>query len=279
MAHALHLRRGSKLRQEASRVMGSPTNAKPSPCVTNARARMPRRRPVRSARTSTGGCDGSSNAQMRAIGCPRSTVSPGSTSASAIPLDGRSRLVHEPAAELGHGLVGTPRVVDARGRQPERRPRDDLALEDAEVAQHVRQAAPRELVHGARDQPGAPELRRDDRLALRLRDRREVVVAGGVEEVDVRVPGLHRVEHRLALRGVVDGAHVRAGDDPRPAAARVHLDDHLDEREEHGREEVREHLVGRPVGPAGERAVEVRARRPEARVRLRRLRSRSSGRR
>ena len=119
--------------------------------------------------------------------------------------------------------------------------------------------------------PAASELRGDDRLALCLRDRREVVVAGRVEEVDVRVPGLHRLEHRLALCGVVDGAHVRAGDDPRPAAARVHLDDHVDEGEEHRREEVREHLVGRAVETAGERAVEVRARRPEARVRLRGL--------
>ncbi len=138
------------------------------------------------------------------------------------------------------------------------------------MAQHVRQAAPGELVHGSRDEPGTPELRGDDRLALCLRDRREVVVAGGVEEVDVRVPGLHCLEHRLALCGVVDGAHVRAGDDPRPAAARVHLDDHVDEGEEHRREEVREHLVGRAVETAGEGAVEVRAGRPEARVRLRR---------
>ncbi len=91
-----------------------------------------------------------------------------------------------------------------------------------------------------------------------------------VEEVPVAVPRLHALEHRLALRGVVDDVHVRARQEPGAAPAGVHVDHDVGEREEHAREVVGELLVRRPVGAAGERAVEVRARRPVARVRLRR---------
>jgi hypothetical protein len=49
----------------------------------------------------------------------------------------------------------------------------------------------------------------------------------------------------------------------------VHVDDNVREREEDGREEVRELLVGRAVRVARERAVEVDAVRPEPRVRAR----------
>jgi hypothetical protein len=129
------------------------------------------------------------------------------------PARRRPHLVEEAAADSRDQLVCPARVVDARRRQPERGARDGLALEDAEVAEDVREAAPREFVHRSGDAAAAAELRGDDRLPLRLRDRREVVVAGGVEEVDVGVPRLHRVQHRPALDGVVDGTHVRARDE------------------------------------------------------------------
>ena len=89
-----------------------------------------------------------------------------------------------------------------------------------------------------------------------------------VEEVAVGVPGLHPLEHRPPLRGVGDDVHVRARDEPGAPPAGVHVDHHVGEREEDARQEVGELLVRRPVRPAGERAVEVRAGRPVARVRL-----------
>src|SRR5207342_884166 len=95
------------------------------------------------------------------------------------PAHRRPRLVEEAAAERREELVGSPRVVDARGRQPQRGARDGLALEHAEVAEDVREAAPCERVHGRRYAAAAAQLGRDDGLPLGLRDRREVVVAGG----------------------------------------------------------------------------------------------------
>ena len=118
----------------------------------------------------------------------------------------------------------------------------------------------------------AAELRRDHELALALGLDREQArpVHVDVEEVVVGVPGLHAGEHRAALLGVVDDVHVRAGDEPGGAAARVHVDHDIGRREEEARQVVGELLVRRAVRRAGERAVEVHARRPHPRVRLRR---------
>ena len=139
------------------------------------------------------------------------------------------------------------------------------------MAQHVREAAPRELVHGCRDAPAAAELRRDDDLALVLRlDGQEAgAVHVDVEEVVLGVPRLHAFEHRLALCGVVDDVHVRARDEPGRAAAGMHVDHDVAHREEDAREVVGELLVRRAVRPPRKGAVEVRAGGPHARVRLR----------
>ncbi len=91
-----------------------------------------------------------------------------------------------------------------------------------------------------------------------------------VEEVVVGVPRLHPGEHRAALLGVVDDVHVRARHEPGAAPAGVHVDDDVRRREEEAGEEVGELLVRPPVRRARERAVEVDARRPHPRVRLRR---------
>ena len=69
-------------------MIGSPTNAMPFPCSTTGTARSPSRRPVRAAGTSTAVRVGPSGDQMRAIGWPASTCSPGSTSPSRSPLTG-----------------------------------------------------------------------------------------------------------------------------------------------------------------------------------------------
>ena len=118
----------------------------------------------------------------------------------------------------------------------------------------------------------AAELGRDHELALVLgldgQEARAVDV--DVEEVVVGVPRLHALEHRAALLGVVDDVHVRARDEPGGAPAGVHVDHDVRRREEDAREVVGELLVRRPVRRAGERAVEVHARRPHPRVRLRR---------
>ncbi len=149
----------------------------------------------------------------------------------------------------------------------------DLAVEDTDVAEDVREPAPREPVHGCRNTAAAPELGGDHELPLALGLDREQpgAVHVDVEVVPVRVPGLHALEHRPALDGVVDDVHVRARDEPGAPPAGVHVDDDVGHREEHARQEVGELLVRRPVGAPGERAVEVRARRPAPRVRLRRL--------
>ena len=86
-----------------------------------------------------------------------------------------------------------------------------------------------------RDAAAAAELGRDHDLALVLGlDGQEAgAVDVDVEEVEVAVPGLHALEHRLALHGVGDDVHVRARDEPGGAPAGVHVDDHVCEREEH----------------------------------------------
>ncbi len=141
------------------------------------------------------------------------------------------------------------------------------------MAEDVREPAPREPVHGCRDTAAAPELGGDHELslALGLDGEQSGAVDVDVEVVPVRVPGLHALEHRPALDGVVDDVHVRAREEPGAPAAGVHVDDDVGQREEHARQVVGELLVRRPVGAPGERAVEVRARRPAPRVRLGRL--------
>ena len=116
-----------------------------------------------------------------------------------------------------------------------------------DVPEHVREAAPGEPVHGLGHAAAAAELGRDHDLALVLRlDRQQAVaVHVDVEEVEVGVPGQHPLEHRLALRGVVDDVHVRAGHEPGGAAARVHVDHDVGHREQDTREVVGELLVRR----------------------------------
>ena len=87
-----------------------------------------------------------------------------------------------------------------------------LALEHADVPEHVREPAPGELVHRRRHAPAAAELGRDHELALLLGLDAEQpgAVDVDVEEVVVGVPRLHPGEHRAALLGIVDDVHVRA---------------------------------------------------------------------
>ena len=140
------------------------------------------------------------------------------------------------------------------------------------MAEHVVEPAPGEPVHRRRDAAAAAELGRDHELALvlGLDGQEAVAVDVDVEVVPVAAPRLHPLEHRLPLRGVVDDVHVRAGQEPGAAPAGVHVDHDVREREQDAREVVGELLVRRAVGAAGERAVEVRAGGPVARVRLRR---------
>ena len=146
---------------------------------------------------------------------------------------------------------------------------DTSPRQHPDVPQHVREPRLRDPVRRSGDVPAAAELGRDDDLALPLRLADEQPGAGDVDvdEVVVGAPGEHRVDHRAPLDGVVDPVHLRPRRAEAAAAARVHVDDDVREREQHGREEVRELLVGRAVRVARERAVEVDAVRPEPRVR------------
>ena len=158
----------------------------------------------------------------------------------------------------------------SRGRSPAScRASVDLAGEDADMPEHVREAALRDPVRRGRDVPAAAELGRDDELALPLGLADEQARAGDVDvdEVVVRVP---RRASRRPSRGAArhrrpSASPTRAG---RGRCARRCACRRRRRRAgtEQPREEVGELLVGRPVGRAGEGAVEVRAARPEPRV-------------
>ena len=172
--------------------------------------------------------------QSRPTGSPAATGSPGSSMASNMPSSGETTIVVRIAA-----------VEDDRRREPERRAGLHLALEHADVPQHVVEPAPREPIDVRRNAAAAAELGRDHDLALVLclDGQQPGAVDVDVEEVEVAVPGLHPLEHRLALHGVGDDVHVRARNEPGGASAGVHVDDDVCEREEHPREVVGELLV------------------------------------
>ena len=135
------------------------------------------------------------------------------------------------------GLRREQIVVDL-GRAPDHRRRVarlHLAGEHADVAEHVREAALRDPVRRGGDVPAAAELGRDDELALPLGLADEQARAGDVDvdEVVVRSPREHRVDHRAALRGIVDPVHLRPGRAEAAAPAAVHVDDDVGAREEH----------------------------------------------
>ena len=122
------------------------------------------------------GRSGRSMNQSRPTGSPAATGSPGSSIASNIPSSGETTIVARVAAVEDHG-----------GRQAERGARLHLALEHADVAQHVVEPAPGEPVHRRRDASAAAELGRDHELALALRldGQQPVAVDVDVEEVPV----------------------------------------------------------------------------------------------
>src|SRR5215204_1765794 len=188
--------------------------------------------------------------------------------------DGLARL--DLLAEVDEGLeetrLGRGNVVLRLGCHQELRrrlPPDGLARERTEVPEHVREPGRCEPVDFRRDVPAAPELRAHDDLSLPLGFAHE---EAGAADVDVDaaplgVPREHPVDHLPPLGRVVDPVHLGPGEVERVAPAAVDVDDHVRDRKELGREEVRELLVGRAGRRARERAVQVRARRPEARVR------------
>ncbi len=171
-------------------------------------------------------------------------------------------------------------VVDVRRHQQrgvglaERRSRDRFSCEDTLVAQHVGEAARREPMDLRRDVPSAAELGRDHRLPLplRLADEQPRPRHVDVHAAPVGVPGEHAVDHPAALIRVLDPVHLRPGQAERGSTAGVDVHQDVRTREQLRREKVRELLVGRSVGPAGERAIEVGTRRPEPRVGARRVR-------
>ncbi len=140
------------------------------------------------------------------------------------------------------------------------------------MAQDVGEPVLGEPVDAARDDRPSAELGRDHDLALVLGLDRQQATARDVDvqEVVVGVPGEHAGEHRLPLRGVVDDVHVRAREEVGRVAAGVDVDDGVGHREEDARQVVGELLVGRPGRRPRERAIEVRARRPQPRPGLRR---------
>ena len=220
----------------AARSIGCPSTKTQSPCsVARDRLRHCDDAVERRAEIS-GGAVGPVDEPEPADGLARGDRIAGSRIASNSPSSGERTM-----------FAGSrPSRITAGGR-PERGARLDLALEDADVAEDVREPAPREPVHRCRDAAAAAELGRDHELALALGlDRQQAgAVDVDVEVVPVAVPRFHALEHRLALSGVVDDVHVRARDEPGAAPAGVHVDDHVGQREEHAREEVGELLVRR----------------------------------
>ena len=142
------------------------------------------------------------------------------------------------------------------------------------MPEHVREAARGEPVDLGRDVTAAAELGADDDLplALRLADEQAGAADVDVDAAPVGVPREHPVDHLPPLGRVVDPVHLGPRQVERVAPAAVDVDDHVREREELGGEEVGELLVGRAGGRARERAVQVRARRPEPGVGARGLR-------
>ena len=193
------------------------------------------------------------------------------------PAEELSRL--DAIADLDEGLpetgLGCQKVVLLVGRAHDHRRLEaealaslDLALEHSEMAKHVREPARRDPVGGRGDLAAAAELGRDDDLPLLLGLADEEPAPGDVDvdEVDVGVPGEHAGGHLPPLLGILDPVHLRPGRADRRTASAVHVDDDVRSRKEEPRAEVGELLVGRPVRIARERAVEVRAGRPEPRV-------------
>ena len=159
-----------------------------------------RRGSIGSARASS--CSGNQSRADRAR--PPATAAPGSSSPSKMPVLLDDHVVARVAPVEDH-RVGSP--IAPRRPRPRARPTCRSTFVEP---------APRELVHRRRHAAAAAELGRDDDLPLVLRlDRQQPVPFDvDVEEVEVGVPRLHPLEHRLALRGVVDDVHVRAGDEP-----------------------------------------------------------------
>ena len=108
----------------------------------------------------------------------------------------------------------------------------------------------------------AAELGRDDDLPLPLGLADEQAGAGDVDVDEVHRSVFHASIPPTICRRcvrVVDPVHLRPDAEQAGAAAAVHVDHDVGLGDQEARDEVGELLVERPVGRAGERAVEVRA--------------------
>src|SRR5207247_1604714 len=101
------------------------------------------------------------------------------------------------------------------------------ALEDADVPEHVREAARREAVDLRGDVPAAAELRADHvlALALGLADEQAGAPDVHVDAAPVGVPRDHPFDHLTALDRVVDPVHLGPRKVERAAPAAVDVDD------------------------------------------------------
>ena len=130
---------------------------RPSPASVAGIERITASTPSSGARSTSGGRPGVSGNHSRATGSP------------ALHLRGRlEQALEDPVLRRDHVVGGIASVEDHGVGLAEGGARLHLALEHAHVPEHVREAAPGELVDGGGHAAAAAELGRDHELALVL---------------------------------------------------------------------------------------------------------------